>query len=340
MNTLYQYILSENVIQTYKKNLWRIREFNEYQHFISRLHLIDKYQAKTSNEVYSTKVDELEKLFDMTPEQAFELATSEDSNGYLDKLKEIANEDIKKYLYFGRIFDDITILNRNDVDIDEKLQGKINDFLHKNRDIVDFMCKTSKNEDLRKYEGTLCVNGIGYMLYLFDDKYILHDIKEAFIDLYRYYLDKVRGHELEERDFVYGLTHCIIDISDFYTRNVNDQIMLFQDVYPIGELYDQTTTVIGKCLSVYTKTGSTLNLSSISSDMLAELLVVYRLRLNDYPSNKWYDQGYAISRAYQELVNRIDPKYGYIRDHKEEDFALDLKKNEHTNILFILYSRL
>lgn len=337
MNTLYQYILAENVIRVYKKNLWRIREFNEYQHFVSRLHLIDKYQAQTAKEVYNTKIEELKALFSMTPEQAFELAISEDSNGYLKALKEKDDKNIKKYLWVCRIIDDYNILRRNLSIIPGDLKNKVYDLLDDN--LIDFMCETSKDEFLRSHEGTLCVNGIGYLLYLWGDK-TKTKIKEAFIDLYIYYLKQVYSTGLIDRNYVYGLTHCIIDISDFYTRNVNDQIKSFQDVYPIGELYCETVTVISECLSIYTKVGTTISLSSLSSDMLAELLVVYKLLINDYPSNKWYDFGYTISRTYQELTKRIDPKYGYIRDHKEEDFALDLKRNEHTNILFILYSRL
>jgi hypothetical protein len=177
------------------------------------------------------------------------------------------------------------------------------------------------------------------LLYLWGDQPIKKVI-EAFIDLYRYYLDRVWGHGLDYRDYVYGLTHCVIDVSDFYTKNVNDQIHFFQDIYPIGELYDQTVCVILKNLKMFTATGTTLRFSSINSDMLAELLVVYKLLLDDYPSNKWYDTGYVVSKAYRELCNRIDPRRGYIRDHKEEDIVTDLKRNEHTNILFILYSRL
>ena len=59
-----------------------------------------------------------------------------------------------------------------------------------------------------------------------------------------------------------------------------------------------------------------------------------------FEGNKWYGDGYVISKTYRELCNRIDPRRGYIRDHKEEDIVTDLKRNEHTNILFILYSRL
>lgn len=334
MNTVYQYLQSGRVIRAYKKNLHLLQPFNEYQHFVSRLHIIEG--VPTAKEVYGVKVEELKSLLKMTPEQAFDLAIKEDSNGYLDKLKEKNDPKIKKYLYVCCIIGDYNTLRRNNQVIDGDIKQAVYDLL--DDEMIDFMCDESKDEYLRMNEGTLCVNGVGYMLYLWGDQ-PKKKVIEAFIDLYKYYLDKVWGHELDYRDYVYGLTHCVIDISDFYTKNVNDQIHLFQETYPIGELYDSTAEIIVKSLRNYTKTSVTLNLSTISSDMLAELLVVYKLLLDDYPSNKWYDFGYVISKVYQELCNRIDSR-GYIRDHKEEDLALDLKRNEHTNILFILYSRL
>lgn len=335
MNSLYQYMRSQIVIDAYKKNLHLLQSFNEYQHFVSRLHAIEGVQ--TTKEVYGIKIEELKKLLEMTPDQSFKLALDQDHNGYLDKLKEKDDPKIKKYLHVCRIIDDYNVLRRNNQVIDGEIKQKVYNMLDDK--MIDFMCKESKDEYLRENEGTLCVNGIGYLLYLWGDQ-PKKKIIEAFIDLYRYYLDKVGYKGLSNRNFVYGLTHCVIDVSDFYTKNVNNQIMLFQEIYPIGELYDQTVNVICENLKSYTFTGTTLSLSSISSDMLAELLVTYKLLLDDYPSNKWYDFGYVISKVYRELCNRIDPKRGYIRDHKEDDITTDLKRNEHTNILFILYSRL
>lgn len=335
MNTVYQYMQSQKVIDAYRKNLYLLQPFNEYQHFVSRLHLLDKYKAQTAKEVYGVEVEELEDLLNMTPDQAFELAVKEDSNGYLDKLKEKDDPKIKKYLWIGRICDDFNILRRNNQVIDKDIKHKVYKLL--DDDMINFMCEESKDEYLRENEGTLCVNGIGYLLYLWDQP--KKKVIEAFIDLYRYYLDKVGYKGLSDRNFVYGLTHCVIDISDFYTKNVNDQMSLFQETYPIGELYVHTITVICENLKSYTFTGTTLSLSSVSSDMLAELLMTYKLLLDDFVSNRWYEYGYVIFRVYQELVNRIDPRLNYIRDHKEEDPAEDLRRNEHTNILFILYSR-
>ena len=335
MNSLYQYIRSQIVVDTYKKNLHLLQPFNEYQHFVSRLHVIEGVQI--AKEVYGIKIEELKRLLKMTPDQSFKLALDQDDNGYLDKLKEKNDPKIKKYLHVCHIIDDYNVLRRNNQVIDEEIKQAVYNLLDDK--MIDFMCEESKDDYLRESEGTLCVNGIGYLLYLWGDQ-PKKKVIEAFIDLYRYYLDKVGYKGLSNRNFVYGLTHCVIDVSDFYTKNVNDQIHFFQDVYPIGELYDQTINVICESLKSYTFTGTTLSLSSINSDMLAELLVVHKLLLDDYPSNKWYATGYVISKAYRELCNRIDPKRGYIHDHKEEDIVTDLKRNEHTNILFILYSRL
>lgn len=334
MNTVYQYIQSQRVVDAYKKGLRLLQPFKEYQHFVSRMHAIEG--LPTSKEVYGTKIDELKELLKITPDQSFELMIKDDPNGHLNKLKEKNDPKIKKYLRVCRIIDNYNILRRNNQVIDGEIKQAVYDLL--DDEMIDFMREESKDEYLRMNEGTLCVNGIGYMLYLWGDQ-PKKKVIEAFIDLYRYYLDKVRGHELDYRDYVYGLTHCVICVSDFYTKNVNDQIPLFQETYPIGELYDSTIEIIVKSLRNYTKTGTSLGLSSISSDMLAELLMTYKLLLEDFISNKWYEFGYVIFRVYQELVNRIDPKLGYIRDHKMDDPVEDLRRNEHTNILFILYSR-
>lgn len=323
------------MIKSYRDKLDLIKNENEYQHFLARLSNIETINIPS--DLFDGKIKELEKLLSKTPEQAFELAVKGDSKGYLDDLKEKNDPDIKKYLWICRIIDNYNILRRNNQVIPGELKQTVYNLLDEK--MIDFMCKTSKNEFLRSHEGTLCVNGIGYLLYLWGDK-TKTKIKEAFIDLYLYYLDRVDKEGLLNRNFVYGLTHCVIDISDFYTKDINEQIMMFQETYPIGELYDQTTWEIGHNLSLYTKPGTTLPLDLISSDMLAELLVTYKLLLYDYPRYKWYGFGYTISRVYNELVNRIDPIKGYIRDHKEKNLALDLKKNEHTNILFILYGRL
>ena len=42
MINLFNYIKSNCVKNTYLKNLWRIKEYNEYQHFLSTIDNLDK----------------------------------------------------------------------------------------------------------------------------------------------------------------------------------------------------------------------------------------------------------------------------------------------------------
>ena len=123
MNSLYQYMRSQIVVDTYKKNLHLLQPFNEYQHFVSRLHAIERVQ--TAKEVYGIKIEELKRLLKMTPDQSFKLALDQDSNGYLDKLKEKNDPKIKKYLHVCRIIDDYNVLRRNNQVIDEGSEVEI-----------------------------------------------------------------------------------------------------------------------------------------------------------------------------------------------------------------------
>ena len=74
------------------------------------------------------------------------------------------------------------------------------------------------------------------------------------------------------------------------------------------------------------------NIQQMDSDMIAELLVVYKMLVK-------YGDNYSTI-AYNELVRRIDNKYNIIASNKADSFTQLLKLNEHTNILFILYCRL
>ena len=327
MNTVYQYAQSQRIINSYLKDIELLRGESEHQHFLSRLSLCDKKDYREPG-LFDAKLEELKKLLSMSSKEVFDFLIEEDKpKGFLKEIARDADDDIIDYLATCRITDDINILERNGVEIPKDIKDKIDKLLTSER--VNNICDVSKKDKLREQEGTLCVNGVGYLLNLknhLDSKDYVR-VVNTFIDLYKYYLDKVNETKLSNRNFVYGLTHCVIAVSNFYTRNVNGRIEEIQPYYPIGELYDYTAWLICDCLSDYTKTGSTLNLSSLSSDMIAELLLTHKLLLDDYPSNKWYPYGWILGRCYQELCNRIDSKYGYIRDHKESDLKTDLKRN-------------
>ena len=217
MINLYNYIKSNVVKNVYLKNLWRIKEYNEYQHFLSRLSIVDK-TVKVNKEIYRVKIDELKRIIISNPNETWELALEQDNNGYLKELSKSITLDIKFYIHYCRIFDNLNILRRNNIDFDFKSVKHFFD-----DEIVEKMCNISYNETLRELEGTICVNGIGYLL-PFIDSYISEKSREivlkTFIDLYSFYANKCEKSGFINRNYVYGLTHCIIDISDFYTKDI------------------------------------------------------------------------------------------------------------------------
>lgn len=338
MTNLYNYIKSNIVKNVYLKNLWRIKEYSEYQHFLSRLSVVDK-TVKINKEIYSVKIDELKSLIASNPNETWELALEQDNNDYLKEINKVITQEIKYYVHYGRIFDNLNILRRNNISFDFKSVKHFFD-----DEIVEKMCNISYNETLRELEGTICVNGIGYLL-PFIDSYISEKsrkiVLKTFVDLYSFYADKCEKTGFVNRNYVYGLTHCIIDISDFYKKDIYKQTKLFLDSNEIEDLYIRTIHIINKYIKASTETKSELNIKDIKSDMIAELLVVYKLLVKNQENEKFiYEYSNYINLAYQELCRRIDIKYNYIRDNKDNDFSIDLKINEHTNILFILFSRL
>lgn len=338
MINLYNYIKSNIVKNVYLKNLWRIKEYNEYQHFLSRLSIVDK-TVEVSKDIYSVKINELNHIILSNPEKTWELSLEQDNNGYLRELNKVITQEIKYYVYYCRIFDNLNILRRNNIDFDfESVKHFFDD------EIIEKMCNISYNEKLRELEGTICVNGIGYLL-PFIDTYISEKsrkiVLKAFVDLYSFYANKCEKSGFINRNYVYGLTHCIIDISDFYTKDIYEQIEMFLDKFEIEDLYIKTIHIINKYIKASIESMSEINIRDIKSDMIAELLVVYKLLVKNHENEKFiYEYSNYINLAYQELCRRVDIKYNYIRDHKDNDFAIDLKINEHTNILFILFSRL
>ena len=338
MINLYKYIKLNTVKNVYLKNLWRIKEYSEYQHFLSRLSVVDK-TVKVNKEIYSVKIDELKSLIASNPNETWKLALEQDNNGYLKEINKVITQEIKYYVHYGRIFDNLNILRRNNISFDfESVKHFFDD------EIVEKMCNISYNETLRELEGTICVNGIGYLL-PFIDSYISEKsrkvVLKAFVDLYSFYANKCENTGFINRNYVYGLTHCIIDISDFYKKDIYEQTKLFLDKFEIEDLYIRTIHIINKYIKASIESKSELNIRDIKSDMIAELLVVYKLLVKNHENEKFiYEYSNYINLAYQELCRRIDIKYNYIRDNKDNDFSIDLKINEHTNILFILFSRL
>ena len=177
MINLYNYIKSNIVKNVYLKNLWRIKEYNEYQHFLSRLSIVDK-TVEVNKEIYRVKIDELKRIIASNPNETWRLALEQDNNGYLKELNKVITQEIKYYIHYCRIFDNLNILRRNNIDFDfESVKHFFDD------EIIEKMCNISYNETLRDLEGTICVNGIGYLL-PFINKYISEKSRKIVLKTY------------------------------------------------------------------------------------------------------------------------------------------------------------
>ena len=318
MTDLSKYIQSGRVIKAYIDNIDLIKKYDQYQHFISRLRLTG-YPINVDDSIFSNIIVNLKESLDSDIESFMQKLLKEDDNGYLDKIYELQNKDYFKYLWLTHIFDFYSILSRNNVTIDDYTKTRIEKLVSDEN--IDLLIKLSKEEDLRTKEGTWCVNGIGYILFgmnLTNNQKT--KLQKAFTDLFYYYAS---NFDISNRDSVYGLTHCVIQMTKFYTQDIS--------VYPeIEKIISISKNAIYDSFNIST-------VKEMNSDMLAELLVTYKLLTkNDLDIKKHIN----LQTAYNELASRIDCIKNYICDHKEQNKSFELKRNEHTNILFILYCRL
>lgn len=319
MTNISHYIQSNRIIDVYLENIDLLRDYSEYQHFMSRLNIIRKRQTPQS--YFLNIVVDLENCVNLSVDEVVKKLLKKDTKEFLKKVCETNDKDIFRYLYLTHISDLYSICIRNNVKLDKTLKEKIISILS-NDDTIDFLCKACKNSELRKYEGTWCANGIGYTLF-----YIEHNEQNkqklfvALCDIYNYYLS---NFDIKNRDSVYGLTHCVLQFSMFYTKDIYKNN--FCDNYGVVKLFFDTIKVIETAFNSIDK------VKAMSSDMIAELLVVYKMLNNK--ENRY------TSLAYNELVRRINPEYNIIVSTENADFTQLLKLNEHTNILFVLYCRL
>lgn len=319
MISLSSYMLSRRVINTYMSKLDLIKGHGEYQHFLARLKSVDN-SIEIPEETFDYIKQNLTECLSLSPSELMDRLVKNDFNGYLDKIYKTKNTDYFEYFYIAHIYDFYSIIVRNNVDLDEDVQSKIHALI--TDDVIDKMCNVCKKEELRTEEGTWCVNGIGYVLFyakLTDSQ--KKKMQDAFIELLQYYTD---NFDITNRNMVYGLTHCIIQLSKFYTDKVGHNTFL--------DMENALAGVSHKIEGVFTLS----NTKSMNSDMLAELLVTYKLiKQFDKTSGT---HNYNI--GFNELCRRLDNKKGYICDHKEKSQAFELMRNEHTNALFVLCCRI
>jgi hypothetical protein len=182
---------------------------------------------------------------------------------------------------------------------------------------------------MRDLEGTTYVNGVGGVmcLKLMKNNLVPLDwsyINSCFEEVWKYYLEKCGNEEWNKskknlHNYIYGLTHCIINLSNFYinVNNVQNSEQFLDEVIHTKDML---------CNIVESQKSS--NYILFNDDTLAEMLLTIRLCGGEYSPERL--------TALNSLSLRFDSTKLIFREHKRDSLKEELLANEHTNILYIL----
>ena len=322
------YIKAKSVVDTYLQHIRDLNGTSKKQHFMVRLSLCDGYKdllldSRTKNSLFKWTVEDLTKKLGMSWDELWSESLSRDDRGYKKKIAEFEDDDIKFYFGMTDIIEEVNILLRNGIELPEGIEGKIN--RHNLLRMIDIA-----NEDgvMKEHQATTYVNGIGGMMCLKWLKNSLVSIDWSHIDecykkIWRFYIEKVgrsqewlrSEHKLH--NYIYGLTHCIINITNFYTRFIGNDEKWMNEI-------KETANVLINLVDNQRRENYTI----FNDDTLAEMLFTIKL----------CGQDMCIERinALDALSLRFDSSKLIFRNHKYDTFKDELLQNEHTNILYVL----
>lgn len=328
MIDLSHYIKAKSIADTYINNYRYLNGTMKKQHFMSRLSLCNGYKNLLSDNrkklsVFKYTTQDLTKKLSQSWGELWDDSIKNDGNGYKEKIKNQESGDIKFYFGMTDILGEASILLRNKLELPKGIEKKIN--RHNLIKMIDIA-----NDDvlIKDLEGTTYVNGIGGIICLKKLKNSLIPIAWDTIDdcykkIFEYYLDKYEhfeswmDDEFKRHNYIYGLTHCIINLTNFYTEFIqnNDKYMT----------YIRRTILCLKSILKYCKRN---NYQLLNNDTLAEILLTMKLCGGEYETER--------IAAVDSLSLRFDPNKHIFREHKFDSFKDEILKNEHTNILYIL----
>ena len=323
------YIKAKSIADTYIQHKKDLNGTTKKQHFFSRLSLCEGYRdilndnrAKTN--LFKWTYDDLKKKLDKTWDELWGENIQIDEYGYKKEIKKEENEDIKFYFGMTDIVGEVCILIRNNQELPDNIEKKIN-----RKNLLRMIEIANADKVIRDLEGTTCVNGIGEIMCL---KWLKNNlvpldwsyINGCFEGIWKYYLEKCGNEEWKKskkklHNYIYGLTHCIINLSNYYTavnRVQNNEIFLDEVIHTKDML----------CNIVESQKSS--NYSLFNDDTLAEILLTIKLCGGEYNTERLV--------ALDALSLRFDSAKLIFREHKQNNFKEELLLNEHTNILYIL----
>ena len=322
------YIKAKSIVDTYLDNIRYLNDTAQKQHFLVRLSkcegyndILDNPRKKQTLFEFTTK--ELEEKLSRTPKESFEKCVEKNTFDYMNEIQKYENEDIDFYFDMVGVIGDTCALLRNGIEIPD-VSSKIN-----KRNISKLIDIARADENLKKWQGTTYVNGVGGLICLKKLKKDLVPIGwdtlyNIYREIWRYYLKEVS--ELKDinrlpfsnlHNKVYGLTHCIINLTNFYTEFIGNNEVFMDEI-------KETMKVLNNLLSICKSN----NYKYLSDDTLAEILFTLKLCCDDCSSERL--------AALDSLSWRFDSAKLMFREHKYEKLKDELIKNEHTNILYIL----
>ena len=322
------YIKAKSVVDTYMDNMRYLNGVTQKQHFMTRLSLCDGYKDLLDNTrrkqtLFEFTRQDLDTKLSQSSKEVFDEYVKDDPNGYMDEIKKVANDDIYFYFDMNAVLEATCILLRNGMEIPD-VTSKIN-----KRNILKLIELANNDTVLKALEGTVYVNGIGGLICLKKLKKDLvvigwDTICDCFKKIWQYYLKETQKFvELNKvstkviHDNVYGLTHCVINLTNFYTEFIGNNDRFMDEI-------KATVSVLEGLLCVAKADGY----KRLSDDTLAEILLTMKLCGGEYNSERML--------ALDALSLRFNAAKLMFDEHKYDKKGLELIKNEHTNILYVL----
>ena len=323
------YIKAKSVTDTYLNHIKDLNGTPKKQHFLSRLrlcqgygHILDDPRRKQS--LYEFIRKDLERKLAMTWDEMWDESMSDDEYGYKKEIKKAVTPDIKFYFGMTDLIGEACILLRNGEKLPDGVEKKIY-----RQTLLRMIEIANADKVMRELEGTTYVNGIGGMICLKNLKQNLVPIDWSIINgcfegIWKYYLEKCASGEWKKsknklHNYIYGLTHCPINLSNFYT-NVNavqnSEIFLDEVIHTKDML----------CNIVESQKSS--NYIMFNDDTLVEMLLTIKICGGEDATER--------ITALNSLSLRFNSTKLIFREHKRESLKEELLANEHTNILYIL----
>ena len=323
------YIKAKSVADTYLQHIKDLNGTSKKQHFLTRLSLCDGYKhilqdPHKKQSLYEYTRKELKKKLTMSWDEMWNESMNDDEYGYKKEIKKEVDDNIKFYFGMTDLIGLTCILLRNGENIPDDISKKIN-----RQNLLRVIEIANSDMIMRDLEGTTYVNGVGGLMCLKWLKNNLVPIDWSYINgcfegIWKYYLEKCGGAEWKKsknnlHNYIYGLTHCIINLSNFYTaiNYVQNSENFLNEVIHTKDIL---------CNIIESQKSSDYKI--FNDDTLAEMLLTIRLCGGEYTIERL--------NALNSLSLRFNSTKLIFDEHKRNNLKEELLANEHTNILFIL----